>query len=306
MYKQDPPQAPRLLLAPAFSQREYSVSPVNSPTSGEPVYRVVEQRRTIYVSSSTPLTDGGQWKDDLSDLFRNSVDLEAPSTTTYDATSLIGRDDGGLRIVCEPENLSGSKSRRQSRHEQAASPYSTYVPPPKSASPKSSPPASASKATRRPPRSAPVRGKLHFYDRDESFYGFTNFSRHNVNYRGGNYSTSEHLFQSLKFLPHRPDIAERIRACRRPSEALSEARRHKEYQRVDWFHVNIQTMDEVLLLKFTQHPSLKLELLSTGDLELIEDSPVDPFWGIGKDGQGRNELGKALERLRDKFRRGLT
>lgn len=29
-------------------------------------------------------------------------------------------------------------------------------------------------------------------------------------------------------------------------------------------------MDEVLLLKFTQHPSLKLELLSTGDLELIE------------------------------------
>ncbi|KAJ8088532.1 hypothetical protein PM082_022605 [Marasmius tenuissimus] len=55
-------------------------------------------------------------------------------------------------------------------------------------------------------------------------------------------------------------------------------------------------------LKFTQHSDLKHELLSTGNAELIEDSDKDAFWGIGADGRGRNELGKALEWLRARFR----
>ncbi|KAJ7762363.1 swarming motility ybiA domain protein, partial [Mycena maculata] len=54
--------------------------------------------------------------------------------------------------------------------------------------------------------------------------------------------------------------------------------------------------------KFTQHEALKLELLGTGDTELVEDSAEDAFWGIGKHQRGRNELGKALERLRSQLR----
>lgn len=34
----------------------------------------------------------------------------------------------------------------------------------------------------------------------------------------------------------------------------------------------------------------------------IKDSPRDWFWGIGADGTGNNELGKALMRLRDELR----
>jgi predicted NAD-dependent protein-ADP-ribosyltransferase YbiA (DUF1768 family) len=34
----------------------------------------------------------------------------------------------------------------------------------------------------------------------------------------------------------------------------------------------------------------------------LQKSDVDDFWGIGKDGKGRNELGKALERLRTQLR----
>lgn len=33
-----------------------------------------------------------------------------------------------------------------------------------------------------------------------------------------------------------------------------------------------------------------------------KDSPRDWFWGIGADGTGSNELGKALMRLRDELR----
>lgn len=78
-------------------------------------------------------------------------------------------------------------------------------------------------------------------------------------------------------------------------------------------------MDETLWHKFTQHADLKEELLSTGDAELVEvcdissycsesrlmvpqDSDKDAFWGVGSDRRGRNELGKALERLRTRLR----
>ncbi|KAG9001332.1 hypothetical protein FRB94_004825 [Tulasnella sp. JGI-2019a] len=63
-------------------------------------------------------------------------------------------------------------------------------------------------------------------------------------------------------------------------------------------------MDLVILHKFEQHDELRKELLSTGDADLVEDAGAnDAFWGNGADGKGRNELGKALMRLRDHFRK---
>ena len=80
-------------------------------------------------------------------------------------------------------------------------------------------------------------------------------------------------------------------------------------------------MDMTLWHKFNQHQDLKEELLDTGDAELIEvsnqdlmtspyliglqDSDKDSFWGVGADRNGRNELGKALMRLRKRLRSGL-
>lgn len=37
----------------------------------------------------------------------------------------------------------------------------------------------------------------------------------------------------------------------------------------------------------------------------VQDSDKDAFWGVGPDGQGRNELGKCLERLRARLRATL-
>jgi len=158
--------------------------------------------------------------------------------------------------------------------------------------------------TEKPPR-APLRPRILFYHRHDPHYGFTNFSAHPVVYRDKRYPTSEHLFQSFKFQDHRPNLAEHIRLCctERPSVALSEARRFQPEVRPDWLNVNIAKMDETLFLKFSQHPDLKRELISTGNAELVEDSDKDSFWGIGADGHGRNELGKALERLRRKLRK---
>ncbi|KAF8558128.1 DUF1768-domain-containing protein [Imleria badia] len=142
-----------------------------------------------------------------------------------------------------------------------------------------------------------------FYEKNDPLYEFTNFSPHDVVHKGKRYPTSEHLFQAFKFLDDHPEIAERIRNCGdRPMLAFDEAHRYQKWVRSDWRQVNVEKMETALRLKFTQHPDLKASLLGTGDADLVEDSPRDYFWGIGADHSGRNELGKALVRLREELR----
>jgi len=146
------------------------------------------------------------------------------------------------------------------------------------------------------------RPKIFFYNKDEPHYGFTNFSPHSVVYEARLYPTSEHLFQSFKFI-HKPALMDYIRTCDpRPRVAFAEARRFADEVHSNWKHDNIRAMEMVLFHKFTQHENLKRELLATGDAELIENSDKDSFWGCGADGKGRNELGKALMRLRQQLR----
>jgi predicted NAD-dependent protein-ADP-ribosyltransferase YbiA (DUF1768 family) len=42
--------------------------------------------------------------------------------------------------------------------------------------------------------------------------------------------------------------------------------------------------------------------MDTGTEELIEDSPVDYYWGCGADGSGKNMLGKLLMELREELK----
>ncbi|KAH8976766.1 DUF1768-domain-containing protein, partial [Lactarius hatsudake] len=137
---------------------------------------------------------------------------------------------------------------------------------------------------------------IYFYDSDKPFYEFTSFSDHPVEYHGRSYRTAEHLFQALKFMDTNPALAERIRMLPTARMAQQEAKKQIRHQRVDWLEVNVAMMEKVLEAKFKQHRYLRNLLRSTGSRELIEDSPIDWFWGIGSDGHGRNELGKALMR----------
>jgi N-glycosidase YbiA len=57
-------------------------------------------------------------------------------------------------------------------------------------------------------------------------------------------------------------------------------------------------MRRVDLAKFTQHADLAELLRATGDAELVEDSPSEPYWGIGPDGQGSNWAGRVLMKVR--------
>lgn len=153
--------------------------------------------------------------------------------------------------------------------------------------------------------------RIEFYRRDQPYFWLSNASEHDVFLDGIRYPTAEHLFQSLKFLPHRPDLANKIRKINNPADAIREARKHTAHVKKGWIGQgrNLETMRLVLLLKFSQHTSLSRQLLLTGDADLIEASPTDAFWGAagsvgsgGIAGLGRNELGKALRRTRETIR----
>ena len=56
---------------------------------------------------------------------------------------------------------------------------------------------------------------------DGDFSELLQDSPHSVLYEGKQYPTVLHLFEALKFLPNRPDLAERIRQCERVEQATS-------------------------------------------------------------------------------------
>src|ERR1035437_5582928 len=68
--------------------------------------------------------------------------------------------------------------------------------------------------------------------------------------------------------------------------------------RSDWDQIKDIVMYNCVLAKFLQHKDLRDQLLSTCDEELVEDSIIDDYWACGKTGNGRNELGKILMRIR--------
>ncbi|KAI0060208.1 DUF1768-domain-containing protein [Artomyces pyxidatus] len=157
-------------------------------------------------------------------------------------------------------------------------------------------------AGQRPPDRKSDRYPVYFYERGEPYFEFTNFSDHPVVYKQKRYPTSEHLYQAFKFLDTaHHSRADKIRRLPSARTARDQAGQWRQYQRPDWLDVNVQIMDIVLWEKFTQHPSLRQMLLDTDNRELIEDSPGDDFWGIGRNGTGRNELGKALMRIRERL-----
>jgi hypothetical protein len=60
-------------------------------------------------------------------------------------------------------------------------------------------------------------------------------------------------------------------------------------------------MEEIVRCKLQQHPYIQKKLLQTIPYPIVEDSPMDAFWGIGPDRTGQNMLGKIWMKLRDEM-----
>lgn len=140
---------------------------------------------------------------------------------------------------------------------------------------------------------------IYFYSHIKGIYSaFSNFSNHPVTINNKYYPTTEHYFQSQKFISE-PEYMELIRVSATPSIAkkLGSSRNHK--LREDWNNVKEDIMLIALRAKFTQHAELKQLLLSTGDKILVEHTKNDKYWGDGGDGTGLNRLGHCLMIIRN-------
>jgi ribA/ribD-fused uncharacterized protein len=129
-------------------------------------------------------------------------------------------------------------------------------------------------------------------------YGFlSNLFAEAVEFEGRVFPCAEYAYQFGK--PNKVNVAEWLMAAPTPSLCAQAAHALFGWQiRSDWAQIKVERMRDVLRAKFTQHEYLRKQLLATGDAELIEESTMDAFWGIGKKGNGQNMLGKLLMEVR--------
>lgn len=143
---------------------------------------------------------------------------------------------------------------------------------------------------------------LFYRERDQPYGCFSNFSSHSFEIDGQPWQTVEHYFQAMKFsgTPH----ARAAQVARTPTLAKQVGNDRARPLRPDWDAVKDDVMRRAVRAKFAQHPDIQAVLLGTGDETIIEDAPNDYYWGRGKDGTGRNMLGRVLMEVRAELRDG--
>jgi len=152
------------------------------------------------------------------------------------------------------------------------------------------------------PLSQPSGAKILFYSPYEEHGYLSNWYLASLYLKGVIWPSSEHYYQAQK-LAGTP-LEETVRRLESPRLTFEFTRRPEVSVRGDWEEVKIEVMHEAVYAKFTQNPDLKEKLLATGDREIVENSPVDSFWGIGADGLGENNLGKILMEVRSQIKAG--
>ena len=139
-----------------------------------------------------------------------------------------------------------------------------------------------------------------FYNRE--FFCLDNFSSFGFVYNGTYYQTVEHAYQSLKFKGIAPEIEREIIECFSAYDAQRIAHELIDRQSPSWDEDKLAIMENLLRAKLACHPYVKKKLSETVDYLICEDSPKDAFWGIGKDRNGQNQLGKLWMKLRKELR----
>ena len=126
-------------------------------------------------------------------------------------------------------------------------------------------------------------------------------------YEGITYPTNEHFFQAMKTL----NPNERMWIASAETPGVSKRRGRTCKLRYDWEDVKDEVMLIGLRLKFS-NPALRMQLLMTGDEELVEGNWWhDNTWGncscdACRPIIGQNRLGKLLMQVRQEIREGLS
>lgn len=139
----------------------------------------------------------------------------------------------------------------------------------------------------------------------EKFHGdhrfLSNFHPSPIVFEGIEFPTVEHAFQAAK--SNDPATRRKIAEKETPGKAKRAGGRRgivKDFDFQAWEVKKIAVMEALCRLKFAD-PQLRALLEATGDQELQEGNNWnDTFWGVSlRTGNGKNNLGKILMRIRD-------
>ena len=126
---------------------------------------------------------------------------------------------------------------------------------------------------------------------------FSNFYPCTVVYQRTVFQSSEQAYQWAKAATSE----DRARVERTANGAAAKKVGKAITKRPRWNQVKIQVMRDVLLCKFVQNEVLADLLVGTGTHPIVELAPWgDKFWGC--DSAGQNQLGLALEAVREILR----
>ncbi|QUY42320.1 NADAR family protein [Acaryochloris marina] len=144
---------------------------------------------------------------------------------------------------------------------------------------------------------------IFFYKVQDPYGCFSNFSLYSIDLQGQTWPTSEHYYQAQKYqgTPHQA-LCEEIRQTSTPEAAAAIGRNPLYAEQDNWDVIKPEIMYAAVHVKFLTHPTIQAELLSTGDERIVENSPLDSYWGCGADGKGHNQLGKILMQVRQEIR----
>ncbi|MBI2623827.1 MAG: NADAR family protein [Candidatus Liptonbacteria bacterium] len=132
-----------------------------------------------------------------------------------------------------------------------------------------------------------------------AFAPFDSFSAHATHVWGITFPTAEHAYQWKKFSAADPEVAKAILAAPSPHAAKAIADKNKGKVPQSWFPGRAAVMEEVFRAKAAQNKDVREALKRTGKRMIIENSPVDNFWGAGPNGKGENVVGKIWMKIRD-------
>lgn len=108
--------------------------------------------------------------------------------------------------------------------------------------------------------------------------------------------------------------AQKIMETKSQAKQKGYGRKVRNYNDDVWSEVRVEVVYDALMAKFRQNDDIREQLLSTGDLHLVEASPYDQIWGIGMDEDdpdatnpekwdGDNLLGEVLMVVREHLRK---
>ena len=143
---------------------------------------------------------------------------------------------------------------------------------------------------------------IRFYSKTDAYAWLSNFSPHGFELDGRYWPTVEHYLLAAKFVGTDDAWAEMIRQAATPSAAKTMGRSKQHPLRPDWEAAKDDVMRTPVRAKFETHPDLRVQLLGTRDEELVENAPRDYYWGCGRDGSGKNMLGRILMEVREALR----